>query len=80
MINLNPNILIRISSDYSNKMLNGIEQRYKQEVSIKPIQANPFTNQPYTNLFENGRVQGMDLKLAEELLTKPIDQLCQNYA
>lgn len=80
MINLDPNILIRISSDYSNKMLNGIAQRYKQEVSIKPIQANPFTKQPYTNLFENGLVQGMDLKLVEELLTKPMDYLCKNYA
>lgn len=80
MINLDPNILIRISSYYGNKMLNGIEQRYKQEASRKPIQANPFTNQPYTNLFENGKAQGMDLKLAEELLNKPIDYLCQNYA
>ncbi|MBH0171651.1 hypothetical protein [Fictibacillus sp. 18YEL24] len=80
MINLDPNILIRIKSDYSNKMLNSIEQRYKQEVSIKPIQENPFTNQPYTNLFENGRVHGIDLKLAEELLTKPMDHLCHNYA
>jgi hypothetical protein len=80
MINLNSNILIRISAVYINKMLNIIEQRYKQEVSIKPIQANPFTNQPYTKLFENGRAQGMDLKLAEELLTKPMDYICQNYA
>lgn len=80
MINLDPKVLIQISSNYSNKMVNGIEQRYKQEVSIKPIQANPFTNQPYTNLFESDQVQRMDLKLVEELLTKPLDYLCQNYA
>jgi hypothetical protein len=61
-------------------MLKGMEQRYKQEVGIKPIQANPFTNQPYTHLFENSRVEGMDLKLVEELLTKPIDYICKNYA
>jgi hypothetical protein len=80
MIRLDPNILIRISSEYSNKMLTAIEQRYLQEVRVKPIQANPFTNQPYTHLFENGLAQGMDLKLVEDLLTKDIDYLCKHYA
>lgn len=80
MINLEPSILKRVSPVYSNEMLNVIKQKYNIEKSIKQIERNPFTHQPYTNLFENGRVRGMDIKLTKDLLTKPIEYLCKKYA
>ena len=79
MIKLDPTILVRTSAHYSNEILTGIEQRYKQEKILKPIQTNPFTNKPFTHLFENGRIHRLDFKLVEDLLTKPIEFMCSNY-
>ncbi|MFJ7928989.1 hypothetical protein [Peribacillus sp. NPDC096448] len=80
MISLDPNSLVRISTDYSENMIKEIENRYIQVVSSNAIESNHFTDKPYTSLFENGRVKVMDFKLVEELLTKSIDYICKNYS
>lgn len=79
MISLEPNILINISNDYSRKMSKVIKERYNQETKLKSSEDNLFTCEPYTALFDNGGTKGIDIKLVEDLLTKPLDYLCRNY-
>ncbi|MEH7087322.1 hypothetical protein V7139_32190, partial [Neobacillus drentensis] len=78
MISLDPRILERLSTDYRNKMIRKVENLYNKVVNEKPIEGNPFNSRSYTEIFEDG--SGLDIKLVADLLTKPINYICTNYA
>ncbi|MES9695619.1 hypothetical protein ABWK39_30090 [Bacillus toyonensis] len=77
MIRLTPDILVRVGTDYGNKMTPKLVSLYNKVVNIKPIEGNPFNGRPYTEIFEDS--QGLDLRLVTDLLTKPLDYIKTNY-
>lgn len=77
MINLNPNILIQNSNQYSRIITQGINARYQSVLGLRRIEINPFTGTPYTQLFEISGI--FDFSLVKDLLTKPFPGICSEY-
>jgi len=78
MIKLDSTVLGEVSAVYKNKIVNKITEVYNQVKQGQSTDLNPFTNQPFLQLFE--KEDELDLTFVEDLLTQPFDDLCEKYS